>query len=82
MIMIILKEFLFSICFNSLSSNVNLSIDIFVMSVRHVCEACILCVSVHFCEALLLKTETAECASCLFSLFDKSTTVYRIEYKI
>ncbi len=35
-IMIIMKEFLFSICFISLSSNLQLSIDIFIMSVRHV----------------------------------------------
>ncbi len=35
-IMIIMKEFLFSICFISLSSNLKLSIDIFVMSLRHV----------------------------------------------
>ncbi len=35
-IMIIMKEFLFSIWFISLSSNLKLSIDIFIMSVRHV----------------------------------------------
>ncbi len=34
--MIIMKEFLFSICFISLSSNLKLSIYIFIMSVRHV----------------------------------------------
>ncbi len=33
---IIMKEFLFSIWFISLSSNLNLSIDIFIMSVSHV----------------------------------------------
>ncbi len=33
--MIIMKEFLFLICF-VLSSNLKLSMDIFVMSVRHV----------------------------------------------
>ncbi len=33
---IIMKEFLFSIWFISLSSNLKLSIDIFIMSVRHV----------------------------------------------
>ncbi len=33
---IIMKEFLFSIWFISLSSNLNLSIDTFIMSVRHV----------------------------------------------
>ncbi len=31
-IMIIMKEFLFSICFISLSTNLKLSIDIFIMS--------------------------------------------------
>ncbi len=31
-----MKEFLFSICFISLSSNLKLSIDIFIMSVSHV----------------------------------------------
>ncbi len=31
-----MKEFLFSIRFISLSSNLKLSIDIFIMSVRHV----------------------------------------------
>ncbi len=35
-IMIIMKEFLVSICFSLLSSNLKLSIDIFIMSVRHV----------------------------------------------
>ncbi len=34
-IMIIMKEFLFSVSFLSLSSNLKLSIDIFIMSVRH-----------------------------------------------
>ncbi len=34
-IMIIMKEFLFSICFISSSSILKLSIDIFIMSVRH-----------------------------------------------
>ncbi len=32
----IIKEFLFSVCFISLSSNLKLSVDIFIMSVRHV----------------------------------------------
>ncbi len=41
--------------------------------IHHVCKENISWFSVHFCEALLLKTEAA-CASCLFSLFDKSTT--------
>ncbi len=36
LIMIIMKEFLFSISFILLSSNLKLSIDIFIMSVRHV----------------------------------------------
>ncbi len=31
-----MKEFLFLICFISLSSNLKLSIEIFIMSVRHV----------------------------------------------
>ncbi len=36
--MIIMKEFLFSICFISLSTNLKLSIDIFVMSklIKHI----------------------------------------------
>ncbi len=32
---IIMKEFLFSICFISLSSNLKISVDIFIMSVSH-----------------------------------------------
>ncbi len=37
-IMIIMKEFLFSICFISLSTNLKLSIDIFIMSklIKHI----------------------------------------------
>ncbi len=49
---IIMKEFLFSIWFISLSSN----LKAFYRYIYQVCEACIRWLSVHFCEALLFKT--------------------------
>ncbi len=66
-LMILMKEFLFLICFISLSSHLQLSIYMY-----YVCEACIRGVSVDLCEALLFETRRQK--SCLFSLFYVSTT--------
>ena len=67
-----MKEFLFSICFISLSNHLKLSIDIFIMSVRHVFT------EFRFIFLLLLKTRHRK--RIVFVLFYESTFCWYCEW--